>query len=133
MGRLPVARARRAPRPVELVVLAATRGRRSAERRVWLVRGEGTLFGGLWNLPMAEGKGRGAARALLEAHSIRGRLAVRPAARFEHVLSHRHLFVQLWVARAANAVGARGRRSVALDGLGELGVSRLTDKALAFV
>lgn len=50
---IPVPRARKAPKEVKLAAVVATRGR-GTERKVWLVKGERALFGGLWGVPMAE-------------------------------------------------------------------------------
>jgi A/G-specific adenine glycosylase len=132
-GALPVVPPKRAPRAVELVALVALvpARARGAEPSVVLARGEGSLFGGLWNLPACEGEGRAAARALCEQLGVRGELDARPAAAVEHVLTHRKLDVRLWrVDAAALASDAAGLRAVPLGGLSALGVSRLTHKAL---
>lgn len=129
---LPRARSKKPPRAVELVALIArAKPAPSSAHAVWLAKGEGTLFGALWNLPMSEGRGRAAARALLEQSGLRGTLAARPCAEIEHVLTHRHFAVQLWVVSAARANAGSALRSVQLAELATLGVSRLTHKALA--
>jgi A/G-specific adenine glycosylase len=128
---LPLASKKPAPREVELVALVATRGR-GAAIELWLSRGDGTLFGGLWNLPMAEGHGRAAARALLERTGLRGTLAARASARIEHVLSHRSLRVQLWPVRDAQAEGpSPAATPFAPAALEQVGISRLTERALS--
>jgi len=131
---LPVARKKRPPRTVALVGLLATHGS-GAARQVWLERGDGSLFGGLWNLPMAEGRGRVIAAALLAQSGLRGRLAPRPHGTLEHVLTHRKLELELWQASSVRPAGAPPdasvRKPVRLTELAALGVSRLTRKALA--
>jgi A/G-specific adenine glycosylase len=130
---LPIARKKPAPRRVALVALLATHGSGS-ERAVWLTRGGGALFGGLWNLPMVEGRGRAVAAGLLARSGLRGRLAARAHGRLEHVLTHRKLELQLWeataVQRAATSADVAELKPVRLTELGQLGVSRLTRKAL---
>jgi A/G-specific adenine glycosylase len=144
---LPRAQPKRPPRPTALVALLATHGR-GRELELWLARGEGTLFGGLWNLPMADGHGRRAAAALLTRSGLRGRLAPRAHARVEHVLTHRKLDVQLWhvtlppsrspapshahaPSHAPAPSHALALAPVRLSRLGTLGISQLTRKALA--
>jgi A/G-specific adenine glycosylase len=126
---LPVAQVKKPPRPQALVALLATRGD-AARLELWLGRGEGGLFGGLWNLPMADGRGRAAARALLAGSALQGRLAARPEAELEHVLTHRRLQVQLWRVRDARAERGGPLRAVPVRELSALGISRLTHKAL---
>ncbi|HMI94086.1 MAG TPA: A/G-specific adenine glycosylase [Polyangiales bacterium] len=133
---LPRARVKKPPRPVALVALIARAAQpapgRAPGEAVWLARGAGTLFGALWNLPTAEGRGRAAAHALLVELGLDGELATRPRAEIEHVLTHRHLSVQLWdVERARAPQPPDSLRAVALASLDELGVSSLTRKALA--
>ncbi len=129
---LPATQPKRAPRPQALVGLLAAEGR-GTTRALWLDRGQGSLFGGLWNLPMAEGRGRKAAAALLAHSGLQGRLAPRPAGSLEHVLTHRRLQLQLWRVSTARAAPACALRAVPLHALHELGVSRLTHKALAWL
>lgn len=125
---LPVPRPRKAPTPVRLSAVVATTGR---PLRTWLVRGQGTLFGGLWGLPTADGDGREAAGRALEAAAIRARLADAPAGRVEHVLSHRRLDVSVWRATAARAPGGDALRAFEAEDLEAVGVSRLTRKLLS--
>ncbi len=123
---LPIARKRVAPKPVALVALAAFDG-----DRLLLLRGAETLFGGLWNLPMREGRGRSVALALWNELGQRpDGLSAKAVGRFTHVLTHRRLDVQLFTGvldAPQLAPGARLQPRAALD---ELGVSRLTYKAL---
>jgi A/G-specific adenine glycosylase len=127
VAELPLARKRVEPKPVALVALAALD---SIAQQVLLVRGDKALFGGLWNLPMREGRGRKAALALCAEIGQPARaLAAQPAGTFSHVLTHRKLEVELWrVALAPSAVG-EGQRVQKRKALDELGVSRLTHKA----
>ena len=126
---LPIAKKKAPPRAVALVALLLS-GKR--DESIVLVRGEGELFGGLWNLPMREGRGVTAARKLLQQLPLRARLAAEPVARIEHVLSHRHLRVTLFRARleTARVPEQPALRLVARDQLVELGTSSLTQKAL---
>jgi A/G-specific adenine glycosylase len=126
---LPLARKKRPPRRVALVALLATR-QHGKQRELWLDRGEGSLFAGLWNLPMAEGRGRKAANELLDRIGLRGSLATRAEATLEHVLTHRKLHVQLWRVQDAHASRTSKLRAVPLPELEQLGVSKLTHKAL---
>jgi A/G-specific adenine glycosylase len=133
---LPRARVKKPPRPVALVALIARPVRPTGESAtrdaVWLARGDGTLFGALWNLPMAEGRGLDAARALLAALGLEGELAARPCATIEHVLTHRRLAVQLWTVAAARArQPSPALRAIDVAALDEVGVSSLTRKAIA--
>ncbi len=130
VARLPVARPRRAPRTVRLVALLATVGPASAPR-VWLERAKGSLYGGMWNLPSREGRGRITALALLREHGLRARLDARSAGCVEHVLTHRVLRVDVWRATDARGTARRGFRPHAAMRLDAVGVSRLTHKALA--
>jgi A/G-specific adenine glycosylase len=132
--RLPVARKRRAPRAVDLVALVVSDGA-GREARVWLERARGSLYGGLWNLPLREGRGPKAARTALAELGLRARLEARAQGDVEHVLTHRRLRAQVWRAHGAMPT-ASGRaparlRSQALARLDDVGTSALTRKALA--
>ncbi|WP_176066729.1 A/G-specific adenine glycosylase [Anaeromyxobacter diazotrophicus] len=87
---LPPARARRAPRRLEVACAVVVQGGRLLLER----RPPGGLFGGLWELPGAEvAPGATAPAALAEALALRG-LRVRVGkelARVERVLTHRRL------------------------------------------
>jgi A/G-specific adenine glycosylase len=131
-GELPKPRARHPRRALDVVALVATRGR-GAQQAIVLARGRGSLFSGLWNLPMSEGRGIGAARRLLADSNLSGTLAPSAAGEIEHVLSHRALRVQLFrVIRARLRPGSIAH-AVLLTELAALGISRLTHKALAAV
>jgi A/G-specific adenine glycosylase len=125
---LPVPKARRAARLVELVAVIA-----SDRDDLLLVKSEAALFGGLWGVPMHEGRGIAAARRALDAAGIEGALASRPAARIEHVLTHRRLDVRVFVADGVRAASGSPARRVSSGALGSLGVSTLTRKILASV
>ena len=99
---LPVPKAHKAPVRVEQVAVVAT-----CRGRVALVAEPGSLFAGLLGLPGAESQGREAARAALRTSGVRARLRASPAGRLVHVLSHRHLVVEVWRATAARATHAR--------------------------
>jgi A/G-specific adenine glycosylase len=122
---IPVPRARKAPKEVKLAAVVATRGR-GAERKVWLVKGERALFGGLWGVPMAEGT----ARAVLGQAGLRGRLRSVPIGTIEHELTHRRLRVEVY--RASSAVGKESetRRPFTSDQLESVGISTLTRRLL---
>jgi A/G-specific adenine glycosylase len=119
---------------VQWVGLLATRGTGS-EAQLWLERGSGTLFGGLWNLPLAEGRGRAAARQLAGRLGLQGELSARRCGQVEHLLTHRLLQVELWALTQARAAAEAPEhlRAVALGALDGVGVSRLTHKALALL
>lgn len=123
---LPIARARKAPKEVELSAVVATRGR-GADRKVWLIKGNQALFGGLWSVPMVEGRPR---TALREA-GLRAQLRSEPVGQLEHVLTHRRLRIDVYRATGARAEDTEGRRAFTLDDLGSVGVSTLTTKLLA--
>jgi A/G-specific adenine glycosylase len=124
---LPVAKKRVDPKPVALVAIAALD---AAGERVLLVRGAQALFGGLWNLPMREGRGRKAALALCpELGQPAASLGLQPVAVFSHVLTHRRLEVELWRAQLAEREAREGQRVQPRSALNEVGVSRLTHKA----
>jgi A/G-specific adenine glycosylase len=126
---LPPSRARKPPRPVALGALFAFGGR-GARAQLWLVRGQGTRFGGLWNLPWVESHDPGALVELLASHGLRGTLAREPIGELEHVLSHQRLHVRLWRVSGVRGTAQAGLRPFALDALGEVGTSSLTRKLL---
>jgi len=123
---LPVPRKRAAPTEVRAVGVVAT-----CKGRVTLVKREGALFGGLWGVPLREGRGRDAARAALRESGVTARLRHSPAGQLEHVLSHRRLRVEVWRATAARSSTAK----LVTWGDAGVGVSALTrrcvDQALA--
>ncbi len=122
---LPVPRARKAPKEVQLSAVVATRGR-GADRKVWLVKGERALFGGLWGVPMVESD----ARAALREAGLRGRLRPEPIGAVEHVLTHRRLRIEVYLASAANGSDSMSRRLFHPKALDNLGISSLTRKIL---
>jgi A/G-specific adenine glycosylase len=126
---LPRSRVKRAPRATSWVALLATRGSGS-DLALLLVRGDGSLFGGLWNLPACEGRGRATARELCARLALGGMLAPRRAGELEHVLTHRRLQVELWRVDGATAAANAALRAVRVPELDALGISRLTRKAL---
>ena len=125
---LPVARIKSPPKELRLVALVATRGA-VVDLGLWLGRGEGSLFSGLWNLPMFEGHGRVDAKALLAANALSGRLGARPLGTVSHILTHRKLKVELWRVHAADGTPP-AMRCVRLSDLATLGISKLTHKAI---
>jgi len=123
---LPVLRARKAPKEVKLAAVVATRGR-GADRKVWLIKGDRSLFGGLWGVPMAEGS----ARAALGEAGLRGLLGADPVGEIEHVLTHRRLRIDVYLASAARGEESETRRRFAAADLDCVGISTLTKKVLA--
>jgi A/G-specific adenine glycosylase len=127
---LPVAAARKEPAALDLVAVVATRGRGSA-RKVWLVRSEQSLFGGLWGLPMMRRDDEADARGALRQAGILARLDPEPTATVEHVLTHRRLRIEVFRASAARAEESKARRCFTAEALGRVGISALTRKVLA--
>lgn len=124
---LPVPRARKAPRPVDWVAVFAA----DASGRLLLSRGRDALFGGLWNLPMAEGRGRARVRRLLTELGLDGTLRTRATATVEHVLTHRRMRVQLWRCHHVVVPCRAELRNVAVSELGQVGTSSLTQKLVS--
>jgi A/G-specific adenine glycosylase len=127
---LPAVRARKPPRAVELGALLVVSGR-GAGTRVWLARGERSLFGGLWNLPSVESHARAELQTALAALGLRGRLSAAPVGALQHVLSHRKLEVQLWRVDGARGKSGETLQPFALEALPGVGTSSLTRKLLA--
>ncbi|MCG8556901.1 MAG: A/G-specific adenine glycosylase [Proteobacteria bacterium] len=130
VGELPVARRRAAPRALDWCAVAAFAAQHS-QPALWLARAPSSLFGGLWNLPTVEGHGRANARQALEALGIRAKLDGAPAGRVKHVLSHRRLEVELWLAEQGRGTGSETLRAVPVHTLQRVGTSRLTRKLVA--
>ncbi len=128
VDRLPVPKARRAPRPVALAAAVAFR----PDGAAWLARGEESLFGGLHSVPLAarDGPSRDAALRALEASGARGDVEPEPVAHVVHVLSHRRLEISVHRASVGRVLAGAAGRFVPRDDLAELGVSRLTTKLL---
>jgi A/G-specific adenine glycosylase len=127
---LPVVTKKRPPRVVALVAVVALDASRE---RLLLVRSQERLFGGLWNLPMAEGVDLSAAGRALDALAVQATLQPRPVAQIEHVLTHRRMQLQLFAAELGAFTSSPDVRLQAHAELAELGVSSLTRKALAAV
>ncbi|MDH3623814.1 MAG: A/G-specific adenine glycosylase [Myxococcales bacterium] len=125
VDRLPVKRARKAPKQVELAAVVATRGR-GTDRKVWLIKGDQPLFGGLWGVPMAEGSPR---KALVEA-SLEARLRPEPIGQVDHVLTHRRLRIAVFLASAAKGIESKNGQLFTSASLQRVGVSTLTRKIL---
>jgi A/G-specific adenine glycosylase len=127
VAELPVAAPKKAPKAVRMVALVAERDDGSS----WLVRGEGSLFGGLWGCPLAEGEGRELAQALVKEHGLKGKLAAKPSGHVEHVLTHRALSVEVYRLTGAEGREHESLRCVSSDGFAKLGIAKLTRKILA--
>ena len=97
---LPVAAAKKAPKPVQLVALVA----RAEDGKLWLARSEGSLFGGLWGCPLAPGSGRKVASALGDHTGLSGKLSRVRLGSVTHVLTHRALTIDVFGLQ--DAVGA---------------------------
>jgi A/G-specific adenine glycosylase len=124
---LPVANPKPAPKLREVVATLV----RDVDDRVLLLRSDAGLFAGLWNLPMADGRGWQRARALLAEHGVRAKLKRAPCAQLEHVLTHRHLRIRLFTGELEQQLPAKPELRLQPEALlHELGVSRLTHKAL---
>jgi len=123
--RLPVKRARKAPKQVTLAAVVAIRGR-GADRKVWLIKGDQPLFGGLWGVPMAEGD----ARAALHQAGLQARLQTEPIGQVDHVLTHRRLRIDVFVASAARGTESKNGQLFTPASLQQVGVSTLTRKIL---
>jgi len=124
---LPTPRPKKAPRTVEWVAVLAF----DADGHLMLDRGRERLFGGLWNLPMAEGRGRACAQRLLKQLHLDGTLRARATATVEHTLTHRHMRVQLWRLQQATVDPGTDVKRVAPSDLSTLGTSRLTRKLVS--
>jgi len=122
---LPVPKPKRAPSTVKLSAVVATSGR-GTDQRVWLVKAEKALFGGLWGLPMSDGKPRDALR---EA-GVRGRLQPEPVGEVAHVLTHRRLEVTVYRASGGRGEPTETRKAFGADEIDRVGVSTLTRKLL---
>jgi A/G-specific adenine glycosylase len=140
---LPRPKIRKPPTALELSAVVASapkpktskRARRD-ETALWLLRENAALYGGLWVLPTAEGgRSEHAAQALAMAR-LQGQLSDEPAGTVTHTLTHRQLTVRVWRARDVDlsTTGTPPSDAVkvwSLDELGNLGISRLTQKIIA--
>jgi A/G-specific adenine glycosylase len=122
---LPVPKPKKKPVAVTLSAVVATFGRDS-ERRVWLVKGDQALFGGLWGLPMSEGE---PSEALRDA-GVRARLHRELLGEVDHMLTHRRLRVAVYRASGGRAKESETRRPFKPGELDQVGVSTLTRKLL---
>ncbi|MBK6809652.1 MAG: A/G-specific adenine glycosylase [Sandaracinaceae bacterium] len=127
------------PRPTSLVAVVATRG-----AEVALVRGDDSLFGGLYGLPMAPLESseahaplHAAANGALMVAGISARVSSEPVGEVQHILSHRRLRVIVFTATHARITGSDGPARLLplgadrqLDGA-EVGIAKLTHKVLA--
>jgi A/G-specific adenine glycosylase len=127
VSELPVAAAKKAARAVRLVALVA----RDAQQRLFLQRGTGNLFGGLWGVPMREGAGLETARAIAEELGLSGSWEERARGRVKHVLTHRVFDVEVFALGAARAKKREDLRALDEGGMGALGVATLTRKVIA--
>lgn len=121
VDRLPAARPDAVKRRVQLASVLIPNGGRLALRR----RPLGGLWGGLWELPMLEGRWEKGETAAV------GGLSVIPIERWgtlRHVLSHRDLRVDLWRGRLVGP--ARGVRWVGWAEARRMAISNLTKKLL---
>jgi len=124
---LPVPTKKKPPKPVALVALVA----RADDGALWLTRSEGSLFGGLWGCPLAEGSGRARARALADELALAGTLSTRKLGALTHVLTHRALTVEVYGLRAVQGREHGSLRKLDEDALATVGVATLTRKILA--
>ena len=100
-----------------------------------MLRGQESLFGGLWGLPMISRESfdeLDARRALREA-GISARLQPEPTGRVEHLLTHRHLAIDVFRAKAARGQETETRRRFHPAKLDRVGISKLTRKLLTAV
>lgn len=125
---LPVPRARKAPKEVKWVAVIARTS--PTDPRFWIVRGDKSLFGGLWGLPMGEGESAPDARRVLDGFGLGAELEPLAVGHVEHVLTHRRLRVAVYRGTGAKDGIADTRRLVDRSELKEVGVSRLTHRLL---
>lgn len=135
VGSFPVPKKKKKPKKVRVVAAVAT-----ASGKVWLQRGDKKLFGGLWGVPMLhveEADEKPARRAALAKSALRqvGIVGRPPKSmgNIEHVLSHRHMFVEVFQAKAARGEISADLRAVSAVEMESLGVATLTRKILALI
>ncbi|MEM7138130.1 MAG: A/G-specific adenine glycosylase [Myxococcota bacterium] len=124
-ARLPIKALKTPPRRLALCVVVATSGR-GRDKKVWLIKGRAQLFGGLWGLPSSDG---GPRRALDEA-GLTARLRSQPSDRITHVLTHRRLEVDVYLATGAKPIHD-GPSPYSATSLATVGTSTLTRKVLS--
>ena len=122
---LPVSKPKKAPVVAKLSAVVATSGR-GAGKKVWLVRGDTALFGGLWGVPMSEEEPRDALRQA----GVRARLQSELVGTVEHVLTHRRLQVAVYRALGARGTESDTGRLFSHQELEGVGISTLTRKLL---
>jgi A/G-specific adenine glycosylase len=128
---LPVPRPRKVPKRLAWTAVVASRGR-AAKKQVFLSKVAGRLFGGLWGVPMAESaSSEDPARAALRDAGLIARLDDKAPVALEHVLTHRHLHIEVFRASGAQAKATDAGRFFTQAELDEVGVSSLTKKILA--
>jgi len=127
---LPVARAKKAPREQQMVSVAAVSGR-GAGRKIWLLKSQQQLFGGLFGLPSVEAAAdlQGDARRALGEAGLTARLGTKQA-ELTHVLSHRRLVMTLVLATGARARATEHLRPFLLSELANVGISTLTRRSI---
>jgi A/G-specific adenine glycosylase len=121
---LPVAKPRRAPLLMKWVAVVTT-----IDDGVLMMRGEEALFGGLWGVPMREGRSITTAKTALRELGVEASISSRASFEIEHVLTHRRLVVRVFLAKAHSYDGSR-MRLVARSELSSFGISALTKKML---
>ena len=122
---LPVSKPKKAPVSVNLSAVVVTAGR-GRERKLWLVKADHALFGGLWGVPMSQGEPKDALRDA----GLRARLRSEQAGQVEHLLSHRRLRVAIYRASGGRGEASATRRPFRAEELDGVGVSTLTRKLL---
>lgn len=122
---LPIVAAKTKPRAVELRAAVL----RDPEGRVLLVRGDSSLFGGLYGAPMSE-EGKNGLDDVLSSIARGVRLAREPAATVGHVLSHRSLSVAVHLGEAESLVRGTSARFFDEAELATVGIAKLTRKLL---
>jgi A/G-specific adenine glycosylase len=122
---LPVSKPKKAPVSVNLSAVVVTAGR-GAERKLWLVKADDALFGGLWGVPMSAGEPDEALRAA----GLCARLRAEQVGKVEHMLTHRRLRVAIYRATGGRGEESETRRPFRVEELDGVGVSTLTRKLL---
>jgi A/G-specific adenine glycosylase len=123
---LPVVPAKKAPKALQLVAVHAV----DREGKVWLARSEGSLFGGLWGVPMSEGKGAALATDLTKRVGLSGTLSKKAVGHVRHVLTHRALAIEVFSLHGATGKAHATLKCLRADALDALGISTLTRKIL---
>jgi A/G-specific adenine glycosylase len=130
VSELPIPKAKTKVKKERWVAVVPVSGR-GKERKIWMTRREGKLFGGLWSVPMGVGKTIEDAKSIMQEVGVQARFAGREPKQIEHVLSHRHLYVDVY-----RAIGAKGKESDAMQSVTEQqldsrGVAQLTRKIIS--